>query len=431
MNGLTLLGTWIVAVSVLMTISTAARADDSAERVLVSVGVQDGDIRGEDHRALQAAVDYAAGLGGGTVEIGPGRYTMRNALRLRDNVRVVGVPGETVLVAHDGVASPLAKDGDCNQRAVSLTDPSGFRIGDGVAVSSKEWRAGFCVTTATLTERLDDNTFAISMPLYLDYNASKEGSVNLAFPVVGGWQIKGAAVEGITVEGNGDRGTWLDGCRGGGIYLFECEDVAIRNCVVRNYNGDGIAFQVSNRVVVEDCLAEQNKGYGLHPGSGSQEPAVRRNRSIGNGSDGMFVCWRVQHGVFEDNELRGNGRDGISIGHKDSDNVFRNNTIAENTKAGVQFRQEDEPMGAHRNVFEGNRILDNGGSIGNHAAVALTGNHTGVVFRGNTIGNSASGGRTQTGIYIGKEAKDFVEENNTFTEVATDVNREVAGKGTE
>ncbi|MDQ1255422.1 MAG: hypothetical protein QG656_11, partial [Candidatus Hydrogenedentes bacterium] len=151
MNGLTLLGTWIVAVSVSMTLSAAARADDGAGRVVVRVGILEGDIRGEDHRALQAAVDYVAGLGGGTVEIGPGRYTMRNALRLRDHVRVVGVSSETVLVAHDGVTSPLAKDGDCNQRAVSLTDPSGFRIGDGVAVSSKDWRAGFCVTTATLT----------------------------------------------------------------------------------------------------------------------------------------------------------------------------------------------------------------------------------------------------------------------------------------
>ena len=47
-----------------------------------------GDIRGSDQRALQSAVELAASLGGGTVHIGPGRYTMRNALRLRDHVRI-------------------------------------------------------------------------------------------------------------------------------------------------------------------------------------------------------------------------------------------------------------------------------------------------------------------------------------------------------
>src|SRR5262249_26043738 len=40
------------------------------------VGIEKGDIRGADHRALQAAVDYVAGLGGGTVYIGRGRYQM-------------------------------------------------------------------------------------------------------------------------------------------------------------------------------------------------------------------------------------------------------------------------------------------------------------------------------------------------------------------
>src|SRR5947208_1870647 len=54
--------------------------------VEVRVGIDNGDIRGNDQRALQAAVDYAAKMGGGTVRIGPGQYQMRNALVLRDNV---------------------------------------------------------------------------------------------------------------------------------------------------------------------------------------------------------------------------------------------------------------------------------------------------------------------------------------------------------
>ena len=33
----------------------------------ISVGVEDAAITGADHRALQAAVDYVAALGGGTI----------------------------------------------------------------------------------------------------------------------------------------------------------------------------------------------------------------------------------------------------------------------------------------------------------------------------------------------------------------------------
>jgi len=52
----------------------------SAMRVVprIKVGHTDADIIGTDDRALQAAVDYIAGLGGGIVEIGPGEFIMRD-----------------------------------------------------------------------------------------------------------------------------------------------------------------------------------------------------------------------------------------------------------------------------------------------------------------------------------------------------------------
>src|SRR4051794_7277202 len=156
----------------------------------VRVGIDEGDFRGADHRALQAAVDYVAGLGGGTVRIGPGRYEMRNALTLRDHVRIVGVPGRSVLVACDGLSTRLAADGDCNQREITVADPTNLRVGDGIAVSDKRAGGGFGVTTATLTAKLGPNVFRISRPLYFDYMMSQQATARLAFPVVGGWHVK-------------------------------------------------------------------------------------------------------------------------------------------------------------------------------------------------------------------------------------------------
>jgi len=415
-----------LAAAVILGIAQADTNKPTGEghRAEIRVAVEEGDIRGADNRALQSAVDYVAGLGGGVVHIGPGRYLMRNALMLRDNVRICGVAGRTVLAACDGATSSLGCDGDCNQRQVTLVDPSAFRVGDGIVVRDSRFSGGFTVTTATLTAQVNARTFRISAPLYLDYMVSREASASLAFPVVGGWRVKNAAIEGMTVNGNRARTGPLGGCRGGGIYLFKCDAVTIRNCVVRDYNGDGISFQVSPDVTVEDCLCENNAGHGLHPGSGSQHPVLRRNRSIGNGRDGVFVCWRVKHGLFEGNEARGNKGVGISIGHKDTDNLFRKNTIVANGTCGVEFRPESEAMGAHRNVFENNLILDNGLSGEGRTAkacVMIRGHHHDLVFRKNTIGNSKPAPAVSTGIFSGRHVKGLTAEANQFPNVKTPV----------
>jgi parallel beta-helix repeat protein len=343
---------------------------------------------------------------------------MRNALHLRDNVRIRGVPGKSILVACDGFKARLAADGDCNEQQITVDDPSGLRVGDGIAVADESHAGGFEVTTATLTARVDERTFRLSRPLYLDYLASQKASARLAFPVVGGWGVRNAVLEGLSVEGNGARTERLDGCRGGGIYLFRCADIRIRSCTVRDYNGDGISFQVSERVTVEDCLCEGNTGLGLHPGSGSRHPVLCRNHALDNGGDGLFVCWRVKHGLFEANEIRGNKGAGISIGHKDTDNLFRDNVITGNSRAGVFFRDESEAMGAHRNVFEGNRILDNARAAEAGACVVLHGHHHDVVFRKNTIGHSKPV-TAGVGILSGRNVRGLVNADNEFPNLET------------
>lgn len=384
----------------------------------ISIGIKSGDISGSDNRALQAAVDYVANLGGGVVHVGPGTYEMRNALFLRDGVHVKGTPGKTILAACDGAVSRLRLDGDCNERQVTLEDPAPFRVGDGISVQDERMGGGFGVTTATLTARIGEDTFTISNPLYYDYLVSKNATARLVFPLVAGSRIQNASLESVVIDGNRDKAQPLNGCRGGGVYLFECEGIGIRDCIVRGYNGDGVSFQLSHDVVVERCVCEGNAGIGLHPGSGSQRPVVRGNHSLKNGSDGMYVCWRVKHGVFEDNVIEQNGRDGVSIGHKDTDNLFRTNRILRNARWGLFFRSESEPMGAHRNTFEQNEILDNGLDQSDPVQVCIRGQTHDLVFRNNTIGLSAGKSAKGAAIDIGKGVEGLTLDANKFPGVA-------------
>ena len=183
--------------------------------------------------------------------------------------------------------------------------------------------------------------------------------------------------------------------------------------MARNYNGDGISFQQSNDVLVRNCVSEENKGLGIHPGSGSQRPVVRECIARGNGEDGLYLCWRVRHGLFEKNILENNGRFGISIGHKDSDNLLQDNQVRFNREDGVYFRNESQGMAGHRNRLEKN-VIENNGLKGEAAGIRVRGETRGLVFKNNIIRDTRPpAARTQAvGIRIEEQAGEVVVEGN-------------------
>ena len=56
---------------------------DWSQRLTITVGADKAELVGASDRVLQAAVDYVARLGGGTVRIMPGTYRLRNAVYLQ------------------------------------------------------------------------------------------------------------------------------------------------------------------------------------------------------------------------------------------------------------------------------------------------------------------------------------------------------------
>lgn len=377
----------------------------------VSVGQESEDLVGKDNRALQSAIDYIAGLGGGTVEIGPGEYLMRDSLHLRSNVKLVGVKDLTVLKKADSVSSPLAMDGDFGEQQFTVVDATGFEVGYGVAIAD-ERAGGFHTTVARITGR-KGNTFSIDKPLMADCLVSRKAHAATVFPVVSGYDLRNVRIEGLTIDGNKQGSEHLNGCRGAGIFLYRGFGTEIHACAVRNYNGDGISFQQSNDVTVSECLCEGNTQLGFHPGSGSQRPTVRDCVARNNGTDGLFLCWRVRHGLFEDNVLEGNGRFGISIGHKDSDNLLQRNKVRKNGEDGVCFRNESFAMAAHRNRLRGNTIEDNG-TKQSAAGIRIRGETGGVILEGNTIRDTRdNSAKTQrVGVLIENAVRDVTLSGN-------------------
>ena len=163
--------------------------------------------------------------------------------------------------------------------------------------------------------------------------------------------------------------------------------------------GDGISFQISDSVKVLNSESYGHAGYGVHPGTGSVNSLVKDCRMHNNEDIGLFLCWRVRHGRFENNVIEDNGHYGISIGHKDTDNEFVGNMIARNGLTGVYFRKETGMNSGSRNVFRNNKVLDNGNTHEGYGFYVEP-YATDLVIDGNQIADTRTTNRTQRyGIY--------------------------------
>ncbi|HWB09258.1 MAG TPA: NosD domain-containing protein [Pirellulales bacterium] len=394
---------------------------DWKEKLMLTVGPAKADLVGDSDRALQAAVDYVARLGGGTVKILPGNYLLRNAVYLQSKVRLLGSGDDSVLVKAPSAATKLSADSDWYDQEITLTDSSGFHVGDGVCLRTRNpHNGGTDVAKRTLVAR-DGNRFKLDRALRQNFWLMGESTASTLFPILSGENISGVAIENLVLDGDREHNDNLDGNYAGCIFLQDCNRIAIRGVTARNYNGDGISWQICHDVTVENCVSRGNTGLGLHPGSGSQRPVIRGNRLEEN-DIGIFFCWGVKYGLAEKNSIRGNRKYGVSIGHRDTNNLICDNEIMASGESGVLFRPErGKDFAPHRNRLERNRILDSGTDKG--IGVDVQGQTEAVTIAGNDIRETRQP-MGRIGVRIGSEVRDLKLAENRIEGFAVAVTDE-------
>lgn len=308
------------------------------------------------NQTIQCLVDEAWKRGGGTVEIPAAVYQMRDALHLRDNVRVIGETG-TILQKMPGARSALAHVCGFGHYEFSVVEPEKFSVGMGVLISDDN-AGGFYTTQATIVAQRE-KYFYIDRPFAHDYNPAQGGCVTAIHSLIDGHDVHNASVENFVLDGNWPLETNnLNGCRGGGVFLLNAHNILIHNVEVRQFNGDAISFQQCTDITVSHCSAHHNSGGGIHPGSGSVRYYLLNNRIEGNGGCGIFYCLRTTHSLCEKNTISRNGLDGISVGERDTDHILKNNVIVENKAAGIRLRAPVIQSG-DRLWIEGNELRNN------------------------------------------------------------------------
>ena len=366
---------------------------------VVTVGRRDADFVGADSFAVQAAADELARRapgGGGALLIRAGTYTMYDSLHVRCPMTVRGEGGQAVLVKCPQVRTHTVESFDFGETAARVADAAGFRPGMGITVKRDDDHTGWGVTVRTVVA-VDGNAIHLDRRPETDY--PQDAVLQNSFPIISVRNVDGAVIEDLVADGNLDENpdVHLDGCRGAAIYLNLVKRCAVRRCTARNFNGDGISWQTTEDVTVEDCTVCGNVGLGMHPGTTSLRTVVRNCRASRNGKVGLFVCWGVRHGRFEGNIFEDNGRHGISTGHKDTDNLFLNNRIRRNAGAGIHYFDEDRVHAAHRCTIRGNVIEDNGTAGDPGVGILIQGATDETTIEGNVIRDTRPApDRTQT-----------------------------------
>jgi hypothetical protein len=389
---------------------------DWEQRLTITVGPEQADLVGTTDRVIQAAVDYVARRGGGTVRVLAGTYRLRNSIFLQSKVRLLGSGIDSVLFKEPSVTTKLIVDGDHWDQEVTLADPDGFQVGDGVRLVSKDpYGKGTNIIQRTLIAR-SGNRFKLDRRLEERFHLDGEPQIASNFALLQCTNVTDSVIENITVDGNKahnemiDRGAFDDGS----IRLDECNRVTVRGVTVRDFYCDGIVWGISHDVLVENCEAHDGVRLALHAGSGSQRSIVRGNR-MRRSAEGIYFCWGAQHGLYEKNVIEDCGY-GMTFGHSDSDNLIRDNDIRRSREAGVHFRGGSKAFAPHRNRFERNRIVDSGGDQG--VAIDINGQTESVTIINNELRETRAP-MSRVGILIGAETRDIVCADNQIEGFAT------------
>ena len=208
-------------------------------------------------------------------------------------------------------------------------------------------RRGFYETFARI-DWIDGQWVGLEHGIAADYIAADSPRLTTAYPMIFGHAIAGAAIRDLTLEGNrADQDATMGGCRGGAIYFAGSRDLEVTGVHERDYDGEGLSFQMCRDVVIRDSSFDANAGNGMHPGAGSTNCLFEGCSSAGNGRSGFFFCVRASHITVNECSFESNSI-GISVGTRDCHNAIESCRIGRNRAEGVLLRPEGvRPVEVH------------------------------------------------------------------------------------
>ncbi|MFP6574151.1 MAG: hypothetical protein VB912_03295, partial [Pirellulaceae bacterium] len=175
---------------------------DWEKRLTLTVGQKKGDLVGHDDKVIQAAVDYMARMGGGTVRILPGKYIFRNAVHLPSRIRLLGSGLDSIITKIPSRQVALSADSDWYDQEISLQDAKGFQVGDGIVLRTKNPHNGSTeVIKRTLVAR-SGNRFKLNDGIRKNLWLTGKPTASAVFPLLTSEYTSDVLIENITLDGD-------------------------------------------------------------------------------------------------------------------------------------------------------------------------------------------------------------------------------------
>jgi len=375
----------------------------------ISVGGANADIAGFNNQSIQFAID-ALEKTGGTVVLNPGLYEISAPIRLKSNVHLIGSGKETLLKKGKGVQTKYIVDADFGELKLTVENADGFSIGMKVQVTDQENNGCWNVSTAYITD-ISENIIYIDKGLIRDYRSDQNGLISNASSVIEVIEAENASISRLVVDGNREENFFADGCNSAGVLILRSKKIVLDHVQVKDFNGEGISWQITEHVSIRNCEISGSGNTGLHPGTGSPFSIIENNDVHHNDRDGLFICWRVYQSKVSGNKFHHNGRFGLCTGHKDTDVLFENNHFFNNASDGVNLRGEREANAPHRNTFL-NNTFENNGTQGGGFGFSIQSPARDLVLKENRFLNSS--GTQKAAIYVYKAGVKPQLNNNQF-----------------
>jgi hypothetical protein len=309
----------------------------------------------------------------------------------------------------EGVQTRFIVDADYGELKVTVENPDGFLPGMKVQITDAEQNSCWDVSTAYILD-IQDHVIYLDNYLIRDYLSDQDGLISNASSVIEVIDAENVMVSDLTADGNKAVNFRADGCNAAGVFVFKSRDVTIDHVWVKDFNGEGISWQITENVTVRNSEISGSGNIGLHPGTGSPLSVIENNDVHHNTVDGLFICWRVYNSLVKGNKFHDNGRYGICTGHKDTDVLFESNHVFRNGSDGINLRGEREANAPHRNTFAGN-VIENNGLNGGGYGFSINSPANDLVLRENTIRDTEQGTQ-RAAIFIYTNGANPKLENN-------------------
>jgi parallel beta-helix repeat protein len=186
-----------------------------------------------------------------------------------------------------------------------------------------------------------------------------------------------------------------------GIYVYQEDNVTVKNCLVSNMSYLGIALYYTNNSLVENnTVTNVTTGFILYD---SDDSVVTDNTAYGNSLNGFTLSADSTNNNLTNNVARDNGQTGFSLSSACNSNRYTNNFAYRNTREGFDIQSSNSNNlsnnEAYNNSYNGFKfassssgtIVNNNAYFNNLSGFSLSGGNSNNLSGNNAYNNNESG----------------------------------------